>query len=160
MSLADKLNALRDRHGMTYQQLSDSSGVPVGTLKSILTGTTANPGFDTVCAILRAMGESADALSGTVPAAEPPPPNINDRLLEQAVTVAAQAATLDARNESIDRTRKRVDQLEAELADERRQTRRMQIALVLLVAAFFLLAAIYIWDVRNLHSGLTAYFNS
>lgn len=158
MSLADKLNALRDRHGMTYQQLSDSSGVPVGTLKSILTGTTANPGFDTVCAILRAMGESADALSGAVSAADPPP-NINDRLLEQAVTVAAQAATLDARNESIDRTRKRVDQLEAELADERRQARRMQIALVLLVAAFFLLAAVYIWDVRNLHSGLTAYFN-
>lgn len=158
MSLADKLNALRDRHGMTYQQLSDSSGVPVGTLKSILTGTTANPGFETVCAVLAAMGESVDALAGLAPPPEPPP-SINERLLEQAVTVAAQAATLDARNESIDRTRKRVGQLEEELANERRQVRCMQIALVVLVAAFFALAAVYIWDVRNLHSGLTAYFN-
>lgn len=71
MSLADKLNALRDKHGLTYQQLSDASGVPVGTLKSILTGTTANPGFDTVCTILAAMGESVDAFCGDPPTAAP-----------------------------------------------------------------------------------------
>lgn len=60
----DRLNALRNKHGLTYQQLADMSNVPVGTVKSILTGATASPGFEATCAILAAMGESVDAFVG------------------------------------------------------------------------------------------------
>ena len=69
MQISSKLNDLRNKHGLTYQQLADASGVPIGTLKSILSGTTASPAFETVCAILRAMGESVDEFCGyTAPA--------------------------------------------------------------------------------------------
>lgn len=61
MELGNRLNSLRSAHNLTYQQLSDASGVPVGTVKSILTGVTASPGFEPVCAMVRAMGESIDA---------------------------------------------------------------------------------------------------
>lgn len=60
----EKLNALRSKHELTYQQLADMSNVPVGTVKSILTGATGSPGFEPVCAMLMAMGESIDEFCG------------------------------------------------------------------------------------------------
>lgn len=60
MSTSEQLNDYRLRHNMTYQQLADASGVPVGTVKSILTGATASPGFEPVCAMIHAIGESID----------------------------------------------------------------------------------------------------
>lgn len=152
------LNDLRIKHNLTYQQLADMSDVPIGTVKSVLTGVTANPGFETVCALLKAMGESADALvSGEQPSCAAQPSR--DIILEQTATVAAQAATLEARNENISRYQDRIAKLEAELSFARRRANRMQLCLVILIVAIIALAAVYIWDVRNLHSGLTAYFN-
>lgn len=52
-----RLNELRVKHKMTHQQLADESGVPIGTVKSILSGQTQNAGFSTVCALLEAMNE-------------------------------------------------------------------------------------------------------
>ena len=67
----ERLNALRNKHEMTYQQLSDASGVAIGTVKSILTGGTTSPGFEPVCAMLAAMNESIDAFYTGVPAEKP-----------------------------------------------------------------------------------------
>lgn len=71
MTTGNQLNDDRIRHNMTYQQLADASGVPVGTVKSILTGATASPGFEPVCAMIHAMGESIDAFYSGVPQAQP-----------------------------------------------------------------------------------------
>ncbi|AWW06121.1 MAG: helix-turn-helix XRE-family like protein [Caudoviricetes sp.] len=41
---------------ITYDELSDKSGIPIGTIKSIFSGRTPNPRVDTVQAIERALG--------------------------------------------------------------------------------------------------------
>lgn len=71
MNTGNQLNDDRIRHNMTYQQLADASGVPVGTVKSILTGATASPGFEPVCAMIQAMGESIDAFYSGMPQDQP-----------------------------------------------------------------------------------------
>lgn len=72
MEIGSRLNSIRLSHDMTYQQLADESGVPVGTVKSILTGTTQSPGFEPVCAMLAAMDESIDLFFSA--SHGPPPP--------------------------------------------------------------------------------------
>lgn len=42
--------------GMTYEQLSEKSGIPLNTLKNIFRGKTAHPRIDTVQSIERALG--------------------------------------------------------------------------------------------------------
>lgn len=159
MELYLKIGALMEKHNLTNQALADLSGVPIGTISGIRSGKIANPSYEAVCAILRAMGESMDAINGAEAAEEMPAPSAQEKMMQQATTVAAQAATLEARNESIAHYKDRISTLEAELQFERKRTTRLQTALVALVVAIIALAAIYIWDVRNLHSGLTAYFN-
>ena len=47
---------------MTAQQIADKSGVPVATVNRVLQGLTENPGFDTVCKLVKAMGGSLNDL--------------------------------------------------------------------------------------------------
>ena len=42
--------------GMTYEQLSTKSGIPLNTLKNVFCGRTENPRIDTLQAIERALG--------------------------------------------------------------------------------------------------------
>lgn len=58
--IGELLNDLRIEHKLTQQQLSEFSGIPLGTVKTILSCTTPNPGFTNVCALLTAMDESID----------------------------------------------------------------------------------------------------
>lgn len=46
---------------LTYEELYERSGVPVGTIKQIFCGRTPSPKYDTVCAIMRALGLDNDA---------------------------------------------------------------------------------------------------
>ena len=41
---------------LTYADLSTLTGIPEGTLKHLFSGRIPNPGYDTVCAIIRALG--------------------------------------------------------------------------------------------------------
>lgn len=77
-------------------------------------------------------------------------------IMEQRAQIATLTATLAARDESLQRIRTRQTQTESELSDERRRARRMQSALAIALIVLFI---IYIWDVRNPQSGLTAFFN-
>ena len=45
---------------LTYEELYERSGVPVGTIKQIFCGRTPSPKYDTVCAIMRALGLDND----------------------------------------------------------------------------------------------------
>ena len=62
--LSTRLKELKDQRKLTNQQLSDLSGVPVGTINRIMAGQTDNPSFQTVCDMVMAMGGSLDELAG------------------------------------------------------------------------------------------------
>ena len=74
--LSTRLKELKDQRKLTNQQLSDLSGVPVGTINRIMAGQTDNPSFQTVCDMVMAMGGSRDELAGiqTPGGGEPSPP--------------------------------------------------------------------------------------
>ena len=55
MMLATQLKLLKEKRGLTNQQLADLSGVPVGTV---------NPSFQTICDLVLAMDGSLDELAG------------------------------------------------------------------------------------------------
>ncbi len=61
MSLV-RINELRKKRGLTIDELSSMSGVPVSTVKKITAGITSNPSLDTVKAIVYAMGFRLDDL--------------------------------------------------------------------------------------------------
>ena len=67
MMLATQLKLLKEKRKLTTQQLSDLSGVPVGTINRILSGQTDNPSFQTVCDIVIALDGSLDELAGIRP---------------------------------------------------------------------------------------------
>ena len=60
MMLYERLRAMKG--DMTAQQIADKSGVPVATVNRVLQGLTENPGFDTVCKLVKAMGGSLNDL--------------------------------------------------------------------------------------------------
>ena len=62
--LCKQLKALKDKRNLTNQQLSDLSGIPIGTINRIMAGQTDNPSFQTVCDMVIAMGGSLDELVG------------------------------------------------------------------------------------------------
>lgn len=63
-NLRNRLNALKDKHGLSNQKWSDLSGVPLGTVSGILSGQTAAPSFTAVCDMVTSLGESVDELLG------------------------------------------------------------------------------------------------
>ena len=64
MMLATQLKLLKEKRKLTTQQLSDLSGVPVGTINRILSGQTDNPSFQTVCDLVMAMDGSPGRAGG------------------------------------------------------------------------------------------------
>lgn len=62
-----QIGALMEKHGLTNQVMADMTGIPIGTVSGIRSGKIQNPSFDSVCAMMKAMGESIDALVGIVP---------------------------------------------------------------------------------------------
>lgn len=57
------LKELKENCKLTTKQISGLSGVPESTISRILSGQTDNPTFDSVCAIVKAMGGSLDKLT-------------------------------------------------------------------------------------------------
>ena len=62
--ISNQLKLLKEKRKLTNQQLSDLSGVPIGTINRIMAGQTDNPSFQTVCDIVMAMDGSLDELVG------------------------------------------------------------------------------------------------
>lgn len=54
------INKLRKEKGLTLKQLSDVSGVPLGTLNKIVNGITKDPKLDTLKAISKVLGCTLD----------------------------------------------------------------------------------------------------
>jgi transcriptional regulator with XRE-family HTH domain len=64
MAIHNQLKQLKEKRKLTNQQLSDLSGVPIGTVNRILSGQTDNPSFQAVCDMVMAMDGSLDELVG------------------------------------------------------------------------------------------------
>lgn len=58
--LYKKLQELKDKSGMTIQEISDKSKVPLPTVKRIFSGQTSDPGYSSVIAIIKALNGSID----------------------------------------------------------------------------------------------------
>ena len=61
MNIENIKKTLKDKK-ITYQRLSELSGVPLSTIKSVFCGKTTNPTIETVTAIKRALGLDTDDL--------------------------------------------------------------------------------------------------
>ena len=59
------INILKKEKGLTTEQLSKESGVPIGTLNKILNGTTKDPKLETLKALARVLGCSLDEFDDT-----------------------------------------------------------------------------------------------
>lgn len=60
--LINYLNALKTKGNFTYETISNLSGIPEATIRNIFSGKTEDPRFETVSAIVIAMGGSLDAI--------------------------------------------------------------------------------------------------
>lgn len=56
----EKINEYKKKLGMTTEELSEKSGIPIGTLNKILSGATRDPKLETLKAIARVLGLSLD----------------------------------------------------------------------------------------------------
>ena len=61
---AEDLKKLKLERNLTTKQISELSGIPESTISRILSGQTDNPSFDTISAIVKAMGGSLDQMTG------------------------------------------------------------------------------------------------
>lgn len=101
MQLYIQIGALMEKHGYTNQSMADASGVPVGTVSGIRSGKIQSPSFDAIVAMMRAMGESVDALVGITSSAPPVDP---DKLTEDGYTESEIRAVLRLADSEISRT--------------------------------------------------------
>lgn len=60
--LTTYLNTLKNKGNFTYEAISNLSGISDATIRNIFTGKTEDPRFETVAAIVNAMGGSLDAI--------------------------------------------------------------------------------------------------
>lgn len=60
MLTIDDLKQKTKEKRLTYDRLSELSGIPIGSIKNLFSGRIPNPGYDTVCAIMRALGLDND----------------------------------------------------------------------------------------------------
>lgn len=56
----EKISEYKKKLGLTTEELSSKSGVPLGTLNKILSGATKDPKLETLKAIARVLGLSLD----------------------------------------------------------------------------------------------------
>lgn len=68
--LAARLRALRERAGMSQEQLAARAEVSVATIRKIETVAVVEPGYFTILAILRVLGVTTEELSNISPAGE------------------------------------------------------------------------------------------
>ena len=64
--LTTYLNTLKNKGNFTYEAISNLSGISEATIRNIFSGKTEDPRFETVSAIVIAMGGSLDAIYSAI----------------------------------------------------------------------------------------------
>lgn len=62
MSIADKMIYLRTHTGLSTEEISERSGVPIGTINKIFTGETKNPTGKTASKLAKVLNVTAEYL--------------------------------------------------------------------------------------------------
>lgn len=93
--ICDRLNAIKQKSGLTLTAWAERSGVPVSTISRILSGATENPGLQTVVDLVAA---AEVPMSDVLPDLFPPPEDS-----PAALTGEALLAEKDARIASLQR---------------------------------------------------------
>lgn len=91
MELGEMIARYRKDAGMTIDELSESSGVPKGTLNKIIAGTTKAPTLDTMKAIAKALGKRLADFDDGIQIVK-----TNNGLSAVAMNLAKDYETLDA----------------------------------------------------------------
>lgn len=74
----DALNGMKKESGLTLRQVSDKSGVPIGTVNKLFAGQTLDPKLETVRAIVHCFGHTLDDLLDDTPAQQKSAPSLSD----------------------------------------------------------------------------------
>lgn len=82
MPFLPKLKELKDKRGLTNQDIAELSGVPLATVNRILSGQTPNPTFESVAEIVIALNGSLDELVGIRSPDEIPVPTMTERAID------------------------------------------------------------------------------
>lgn len=82
----DNLKRLKDESKLTTKQISDLSGIPESTISRIMSGQTDNPSFESISAIVKAMGGSLDSVFGIDTSSENPDLSSIIKLYERIIS--------------------------------------------------------------------------
>lgn len=82
----DNLKKLKDESKLTTKQISDLSGIPESTISRIMSGQTDNPSFESISAIVKAMGGSLDSVFGIDTSSENPDLSSIIKLYERIIS--------------------------------------------------------------------------
>lgn len=80
--ILQKVIALKEESGMTFDEISIKSKVPLTSVKRYFNGETKSPGFLPLSSIIVALGGSVDEVLGLVPQAQKPTNNEFTRQLQ------------------------------------------------------------------------------
>lgn len=92
----DSLIMLKKKSGKTIKQISDESGVPLGTLNKLFAGQTRDPKLETVRSVVRALGFTLDDLEERK---NTPTPSIDDAGVLTQEELSRISAAMDQLNE-------------------------------------------------------------
>lgn len=79
--IAQELKRIKEKHGITNEEWSKKSNVPMGTIARFLSSSLNIPNFPAVCALLKCVGESIDEFYGRI---------------DEKIEIPAEALKLDA----------------------------------------------------------------
>ena len=81
-AIFEKVIALKEQSGMTFDELSIKSKVPLTSVKRYFNGETKSPGFLPLSSIIVTLGGSVDEVLGLIPQAQKPTNNEFTRQLQ------------------------------------------------------------------------------
>lgn len=105
-TMSERLTEMKKDAGLTNRKLAELSGVPEGTVNSILSGNTQHPTFEDVSAIVTAMGRGIDEIFG-----EPQSPaEVQTAVIDHyAILIESYKNQIDHYKDQVDQMRKNYD---------------------------------------------------
>lgn len=136
------LRELKEKSGMSVQQIAAKSGVPASTISRILSGQTDSPGIQTIVDLVRAMGGSLDEVLGLK--------------VETPIELPKALETPKEVEKVVDYTAL-IQLYEKSLASKDKLIKALLIACGVLMAVLVIVTLYFCWDVTHPAIGLIQY---
>lgn len=141
MPIIQRLQDIRENKGLSYNDISQISGVPIATVTRIFTGATQNPTIETLASISLALGVSLDEIAGIeVPVPTP--------------ATAPVTAAFDSYAILLKEKDERINDLKEEKEKMRKEKQRFAFALACFIGFVLILLSV---DIMNGHFGYFRY---